>query len=96
MSKIVRIHAYGGSETMKLEELPDGQPEKGEVRLRIQAIGLNRSDILFRRGFYTPHKRHMKSQYNTSARLSRSKQSYREGNRQNSIVRSMPPVEIEG
>ena len=66
MSKIVRIHTHGGSEVMVFEELPDTQPGKGEVRLRIQAIGLNRSDILFRRGFYTPHKRHMKNQQSTS------------------------------
>lgn len=66
MSKIVRIHTHGNSDVMVLEDLPDEQPGRGEVRLRIQAIGLNRSDILFRQGFYTPHKRHMNNQNDTS------------------------------
>ena len=69
MSKIVRIHSHGGSDVMVFEEQPDEQPGQGEVRLRIQAIGLNRSDILFRRGFYTPHKRHMNNQDGTSVQF---------------------------
>lgn len=50
--KIVRFHKTGGPEVLKLEVLPLPEPGKGEVRLRVQAIGLNRAEIMFRSGGY--------------------------------------------
>ena len=50
--KIVRFHETGGAEVLKLEELPLPEPGKGEVRLRVKAIGLNRAEVMFRRGKY--------------------------------------------
>ena len=51
-AKIVRFHALGGPEVLKIEDLPMPQPGKGEVRLTVQAIGLNRAEVMFRRGEY--------------------------------------------
>lgn len=50
--KIVRFHKTGGPEVLKLEELPLPEPGKGEVRLRVKAIGLNRAEVMFREGRY--------------------------------------------
>jgi NADPH:quinone reductase-like Zn-dependent oxidoreductase len=52
MPKIVRFHETGGPEVLQLEELPLTEPGKGEVRLKVEAIGLNRAEIMFRKGQY--------------------------------------------
>jgi NADPH:quinone reductase-like Zn-dependent oxidoreductase len=52
MSKVVRVHEHGGPEVLRLEELDVGRPGPGEVRVRIEAIGLNRSEAAFRAGLY--------------------------------------------
>ncbi len=50
--KIVRFHEVGGPEVLRLDEMPLPEPGKGEVRLRVKAIGLNRAEIMFRTGRY--------------------------------------------
>jgi NADPH:quinone reductase-like Zn-dependent oxidoreductase len=57
MPVIVRFHEIGGPENLKLEELPSQEPGKGEVRLRVKALGLNRAESMFYRGQYMeqPH-----------------------------------------
>ena len=52
MSKVVRVHEHGGPEVLRLEDLDVGEPGPGEVRVRIEAIGLNRSEAIFRAGLY--------------------------------------------
>ena len=52
MPKIVRFHSIGGPENLKLEDLPSREPGQGEVKLRVQAVGLNRAEALFMRGLY--------------------------------------------
>jgi len=52
MPKIVRFHNLGGPENLKLEEVALRNPAQGEVKLRIQAVGLNRAEDLFMRGLY--------------------------------------------
>jgi NADPH:quinone reductase-like Zn-dependent oxidoreductase len=47
MAKIVRFHEYGGPEVLKIEEALLQQPGNGEVRLKVQAIGLNRAESMF-------------------------------------------------
>jgi NADPH:quinone reductase-like Zn-dependent oxidoreductase len=49
-ARIVRFHSVGGPEVLKIEELPIPESGKGEVRLRVKAIGLNRAEVMFRRG----------------------------------------------
>lgn len=51
-AKIVRFHQTGGAEMLRLEDLPIPEPGKGEVRLRVKAIGLNRAEVMFRTGRY--------------------------------------------
>jgi NADPH:quinone reductase len=51
--KAVRIHANGGPEVMRWEEISLPPPGDGEARVRHTAIGINYSDINVRRGgFY--------------------------------------------
>jgi len=52
MPRIVRFHSLGGPEVLKIEELPSREPGAGEVRLRVQAIGLNRAESMFFHGQY--------------------------------------------
>jgi len=52
MSRVVRFHAPGGPEQLRIEELAVGAPGPGEVRIRVEAIGLNRSEAMFRAGAY--------------------------------------------
>jgi NADPH:quinone reductase-like Zn-dependent oxidoreductase len=59
MAKIVRFHQLGGPEVLKIEEVPRQEPKKGEVRLSVRAIGLNRSESMFmqnlKRNSCSPH-----------------------------------------
>lgn len=48
----VRIHATGGPEVLKIEELDLPEPGAGEVRIRHTVIGLNFQDIYTRSGQY--------------------------------------------
>ena len=51
-AKICRFHQTGGPEVLQLEDMPLPEPQAGEVRLRVKAIGLNRAEVLFRKGMY--------------------------------------------
>ena len=51
-ARVVRFHALGGPEVLKIQEEPIPEPGKGEVRLNVKAIGLNRAEVMFRRGEY--------------------------------------------
>ncbi len=52
VAKTVRIHQTGGPEVLRLEDLPVGDPGPGEIRIRVQSIGLNRSEAMYRAGRY--------------------------------------------
>ena len=52
MPRIVRFHQTGGPEVLKFEEEPSRSPGRGEVRLKIQASGLNRAESMYYHGFY--------------------------------------------
>ena len=52
MTKVVRIYRHGGPEELRFEDLDIGEPGVAEVRLKIEAIGLNRSEAAFRAGEY--------------------------------------------
>jgi NADPH:quinone reductase-like Zn-dependent oxidoreductase len=52
MAKVVRFHQLGGPEVLRFEEQPSHEPGPGEVRLRVQAVGLNRAEALYMRGLY--------------------------------------------
>lgn len=52
MAYAVRVHAYGGPEVLKYEQVDAGQPGPGEVLLKQHAIGVNFIDIYQRDGLY--------------------------------------------
>jgi NADPH:quinone reductase-like Zn-dependent oxidoreductase len=52
LAKVVRFHELGGPEVLRVEDVEVGEPGPGEVRLKVQAIGLNRAEALFRAGHY--------------------------------------------
>jgi len=51
-AKIVRFKELGGPEVLEIEDLPLPTPGTGEVRLQVEAIGLNRAEVMFRTGYY--------------------------------------------
>ena len=55
MPKIVRFHKLGEPGVLKIEEETSKQPGKGEVRLQVQAVGLNRAELIFVRRQYLEH-----------------------------------------
>jgi NADPH:quinone reductase len=50
--KAIRVHEFGGPEVLKVEDLPTPKPSKGEVLVRIHAIGVNPYDTYMRAGTY--------------------------------------------
>ncbi|KAB8184902.1 zinc-dependent alcohol dehydrogenase family protein [Microbispora catharanthi] len=52
MTTAVLFDEIGGPDVLRLEEVTLREPEQGEVRLRVDAIGLNRAEALFRSGTY--------------------------------------------
>ncbi len=52
MAKVVRIHTLGSPEVLELEDLEIGEPGPGDVRIRVEAVGLNRAEAMYRAGRY--------------------------------------------
>lgn len=50
--KAILARAFGGPEVLKLEDVPDPSASKGQVRVRIHAIGVNPYDTYMRAGGY--------------------------------------------
>src|ERR1700723_1716988 len=48
--KAVRIHEFGGPEVLRYEDVPDPEPRKDEVLVRVRACALNHLDIWVRKG----------------------------------------------
>ncbi|MDM9379872.1 zinc-dependent alcohol dehydrogenase family protein [Chlorogloeopsis sp. ULAP01] len=46
-TRIYRFHQYGNPDVLQLESLPLLEPSAGEVRVRVQAMSLNRADLLW-------------------------------------------------
>lgn len=52
MAHAIRIHANGGPEVMKWEEVEVGDPGPGQIRIKTSAAGLNYIDTYHRSGLY--------------------------------------------
>jgi NADPH2:quinone reductase len=50
--KAVRVHAPGGPEVLKYEDVPEPQPKAGEAVVKVDAAGLNYIDVYYRSGLY--------------------------------------------
>ncbi|MDQ3381737.1 MAG: zinc-binding dehydrogenase [Actinomycetota bacterium] len=48
--KAVRIHEDGDPEVLRYEDVPDPEPQPGEVLVELRAAGLNHLDVWIRRG----------------------------------------------
>jgi NADPH:quinone reductase-like Zn-dependent oxidoreductase len=51
-ARIVRFTQTGGPEVLTIETVEIPSPGPQEVRIQVKAIGLNRADTMYRRGFY--------------------------------------------
>ena len=52
VARAVVIEQTGGPEVMKIVDLDVGEPAEGEVRLRVEASGVNRADQMMRTGTF--------------------------------------------
>jgi NADPH:quinone reductase-like Zn-dependent oxidoreductase len=52
MARVVRFHGTGGPEVLQIEDIEVGDPGPGEIKIRVEAIGLNRAEAMFRSGTY--------------------------------------------
>ena len=50
--KQIFITGHGGIDKLQLREAPDPQPQAGELRVRVNASGINFADIMAREGLY--------------------------------------------
>ncbi|TIX50134.1 zinc-dependent alcohol dehydrogenase family protein [Alteraurantiacibacter aquimixticola] len=52
MTRVMRFHETGGPEKLVIDEMEVGEPGPGEVRIRTEAVGLNRAEAMYRAGNY--------------------------------------------
>ncbi|WP_327148847.1 NAD(P)H-quinone oxidoreductase [Nocardia sp. NBC_01329] len=52
--RAINLNGFGGPEVMEWSDAPDPVPGHGEVLIEVVAAGVNRADLLQRRGFYAP------------------------------------------
>ena len=50
--KAIVLERHGGPEVLRVREVPDPVPGAGEVRVRVEAIGVNYAEVLSRKGLY--------------------------------------------
>lgn len=50
--KAIRVEDFGGPEVLTPQDVPDLQPEKGQVLVRVKAAGINPVETYFRSGTY--------------------------------------------
>jgi NADPH:quinone reductase-like Zn-dependent oxidoreductase len=52
MTRVVRFHEHGGPEVLRIENVDVSGPGRGEIQIRVRALGLNRAEALLRSGSY--------------------------------------------
>ena len=52
INKVVRFHEFGPPEVLRVESGEVLEPGRGEVRIKVAAIGLNFAETLWRRNQY--------------------------------------------
>ena len=50
--KAIVVREFGGPGVLKLEEVPDPSPARGQVLVRVKALGVNPVDTYIRSGTY--------------------------------------------
>ncbi len=51
-SRTVRFHQTGDASVLKIENVVLPAPDKEQVRIKVQSIGINRAEVMFRNGAY--------------------------------------------
>jgi NADPH:quinone reductase-like Zn-dependent oxidoreductase len=52
MPKVVRFNQIGGPEVLQFDEIEVEAPKAGEVQIRVEALGINRAEVMYRTGQY--------------------------------------------
>ncbi|MGY3604533.1 MULTISPECIES: zinc-dependent alcohol dehydrogenase family protein [unclassified Bradyrhizobium] len=52
MARVIRFHEHGGPEVLRIENVDVQPPGRGEVQIRVKALGLNRAEANLRKGAY--------------------------------------------
>jgi putative PIG3 family NAD(P)H quinone oxidoreductase len=52
--KYIKIEEHGGPEVLKLDSMPIPEPGPSEVLIRVATAGVNRPDVMQRKGLYPP------------------------------------------
>ena len=52
--KYIKIEKHGGPEVLIMDSMPIPEPGPGEVLIRVAAAGVNRPDVMQRKGLYPP------------------------------------------
>lgn len=52
MTRVVRFHEYGDPSVLRIEKVEVPAPAADEVQIGVRAIGLNRAEVMFRKGAY--------------------------------------------
>jgi NADPH:quinone reductase len=50
--RAIRVHNYGGADALQLDDIPNPDPQPDQIRVRVEAIGVNFIDIYHRTGAY--------------------------------------------
>jgi NADPH2:quinone reductase len=50
--RAVRVKAFGDVDQLEVVELPDPEPQPGQIRIRVEASGFNYADVMQRAGLY--------------------------------------------
>src|SRR5690242_15962329 len=50
--RAARVKGFGGLDQLELVELADPEPQPGQVRIRVEASGMNYADVMQRAGLY--------------------------------------------
>src|SRR3954468_13620173 len=50
--KSIRVKKFGGPEVLELEEVPAPHPDRGQLLVRLSAIGVNPVEVYIRTGTY--------------------------------------------
>jgi NADPH:quinone reductase-like Zn-dependent oxidoreductase len=51
-ARIVRFHELGDASVLSLDDLPLEEPGENEIRIKVEAFGLNRAEVAYRYGAY--------------------------------------------
>src|SRR5215468_10296895 len=51
LMKAVVMHAYGGPEVLKVEDVPRPEPKDDEILIRVIAASINPVDVAIRKGY---------------------------------------------